>query len=155
MKTVTNIKVENPCPFLLNRMKKEGNNYFCNSCSKTVIDFRDKTEDEIKCNVRKDTCGIFTIDQLKGHKRQSFLRQTLFYCLTVLSFLGFNVKPLTAQTIDTNKTQTDTVIIDSKNERNDNEKVNSKNISKDDVKKKEKRNLFRRKKRPVIGCPSF
>jgi hypothetical protein len=98
MKTVTNIKVENPCPFLLNRMKKEGNNYFCNSCSKTVIDFRDKTEDEIKCNVRKDTCGIFTIDQLKGHKRQSFLRQTLFYCLTVLSFLGFNVKPLTAQT---------------------------------------------------------
>lgn len=153
MKEATPIKVENPCPFLLMRMKKVGDNYFCKSCSKTVVDFRDKSIEEIKCLSNKDTCGIFKIDQLKGQQRQKFLRQSIFYLLTVLSFLGFNVKPLAAQTSDTLKTKTETLTVNPKNKKS--KKDNTDRIEKKE--KKKRKALFRRKKKNkiTIGCPAF
>jgi hypothetical protein len=154
MKTKTNIKVENPCPFLLYRMNKNGNDYFCKSCSKTVVDFRDKTEEEIKCLAYKDTCGVFTIDQLKGQQKQSISMQIIFYVLTVLSFLGFNVKPLTAQTIDTIKTKTETVTSEGSNKKD--KKFETDEVTKTNN-KNDKKTIFRRKKKKqvIIGCPSF
>ncbi len=155
MKTVTKIKVENPCPFLLYRMNKDGNDYFCKSCSKTVVDFRNKTEEEIKCFADKDTCGVFTINQLKGQQTQSILRQTIFYFLTVLSFFGFNVKPLTAQTIDTIKLKTEIVTPKGNNKKY--KKFKTDEVTKTENNKNDKKFLFRRKKKKqvIIGCPSF
>lgn len=149
------MKVDNPCPFLLIRMQKDGDNYFCKSCSKTVIDFRGKTEEEIKCVADKDTCGVFSIDQLSGQQRQSFFRQTAFYFLTVLSFLGFNIKPLTAQTIDTTKTPKDTIIVSNTKNIKKNA-VTTNQINQKEYQNPPKKNVFRRKKKiTVIGCPAF
>lgn len=150
-----NIKVESPCPFLLNRMGKEGKDYFCKSCSKTVVDFREKTEDEIKCFANTGSCGVFTINQLKGQQRLSVSRQTIFYALTVISFFGFNVKPITAQNVDTVQTQTEAHTLEESSQQ-------VRNFEKEEVTKKEKnirskKSLFRRKKKEkvIIGCPSF
>lgn len=153
---MTNIKVDNPCPFLLIRMEKEGNNYFCKSCSKTIVDLWNNTEEEIRMISRKDTCGVFTHEQIKGHQQKNIFRQTLFYFLTILSFFAVNVKPLTAQTIETIKIKTDSAAVNFKSKSKANESLNTKKIDNFTDKKEKKRKIFRRKKkRPVIGCPSF
>lgn len=150
------IKVESPCPFLLDRMQKGDNNYFCPSCSKTIVDFREKTEAEIISYSNKDTCGIFTLDQLKGQQQQSFIRQIVFFCFTLFSFFGFQVKPLAAQSIDTNKTKAETVVVDAGHKDNKKDIGVTKDSNKEEESIKAKRNLFfRKRKRPVIGCPSF
>lgn len=140
--SANHLKVENPCPFLLSRMSKKNGSYFCSSCSKNIIDFRGKTEEEIKCATTKDTCGIFTSDQLKGQKRMSFWRQTAFYVFMFFSFLGFQVKPLSAQTPGINKTQ---------------QKIDNNEEPPKKKAKKEKKKV-KKKKKPVtrfIGTPSF
>jgi hypothetical protein len=134
----------------MSRMKREGKNYFCQSCSKTIIDFRDKTRDEIKCEINKDTCGRFTIDQLSGNEKTSFLNQTFFYILTILSFMGFTVKPLNAQTT---KPGNDTVIT-IRIKKIDSTRIEQPVIKENSVPKS--RRFFRKKKRyTVIGTPSF
>ncbi|MDZ4823251.1 MAG: hypothetical protein SH856_07315 [Flavobacteriales bacterium] len=149
------LKVENPCPFLLMRMDKNGDNYFCKSCSKTIIDFTQKTQEEIKCAITPDTCGIFTVDQLHGQQKRTFLRHSIFYLLTLLSFLGFGVKPLSAQTIDTTRTKNETIKIDPELNNTDTiqtDKSNNKKIKG----KNDRKGLFRKKKKyRVIGTPSF
>ena len=150
--TTDNLRIENPCPFVPTRMNKDGENFFCKSCSKTIVDFRSKTVDEIKCSINKDTCGIFTIDQLPGQQQMKFSRQLLFYCFSVLSIFGFSVGPLSAQTTQTKK---DTVVVDTKSNNQDTVKVDKTNIKKADT-KTEKKGLFRRKKKyRVTGCPAF
>lgn len=148
------LKVENPCPFLLERMKKDGENYFCGSCRKTIVDFRGKTEEEIKCAINKETCGIFTIDQLPGQQKKHWLRRACFWGLTVLSFLGYSVRPLSAQT--TTKAEKNTEVVYKKK----NTKKEADRIHKATVKEKEKntrkKKAHRRKKQfRVIGTPSF
>jgi hypothetical protein len=90
-----NLRIDNPCPMLLSRMEKEGDGYFCKSCSKHTVDFRGKTPEEIRSQLTANTCGIFYPEQL-SQSPTPFFRQGLFYALTVLSFLGFNVSPLKA-----------------------------------------------------------
>lgn len=97
MKTNRQLRVDNPCPFLLERMKKNDDGYYCRSCSKTIIDFRDKTTAEICSSTDENTCGIFYRYQLTGQQKMSAFRQAAFYCLVFLSFLGFNVKPVYGQ----------------------------------------------------------
>jgi hypothetical protein len=150
--TTDNLRVENPCPFVPTRMNKDGENFFCKSCSKTIVDFRSKTVDEIKCSINKDTCGIFTIDQLPGQQQMKFSRQLLFYCFSVLSILGFSVGPLSAQTTQTKK---DTVLIDTKSNNQDTVKVDKINTKKADTKAEKKGLFHRKKKHKVIGCPAF
>lgn len=149
--TTDNLRIENPCPFVPTRMNKDGANFFCKSCSKSIIDFRTKAVDEIKCSINKDTCGIFTIDQLPGQQQTKFSRQLIFYCFSVLSILGFSVGPLSAQTT---KTKKDTVLVDTKSNNKDTVLVDNTNIKKADT-KADKKGLFRRKKKyKVIGCPA-
>lgn len=150
--TTDNLRIENPCPFVPTRVNKDGENFFCKSCSKTIVDFRSKTVDEIKYSFNKDTCGIFTINQLPGQQQMRFSRQLLFYFFSVLSILGFSVGPLSAQTTQTKK---DTVVVDKKSYNQDTVAVD-KNYIKKAENKTEKKGLFRRKKKyRVIGCPSF
>jgi|GEM_PF-967876 len=148
-----NLRVDKPCPVLLTRMTKDGQNYFCKSCSKTVVDFRDKTKDEIKRSINKDTCGIFTNDQLQGQQKTSILRQTLFYFLTVLSFFGFSVRPVSAQTT---KTKKDTVSLDFNTQPQDTVRT-SKTIMKESIPETNRKVLYRKKKKKyrTVGTPSF
>lgn len=149
-----NLKVINPCPVRLSRMEKDCDTFFCNSCTKKVIDFRGKTYEEIVRMSDKDTCGIFTEDQLPGQQRLGTLRQTIFYGLAILSFLGFNVKPLSAQTSDTTKTQMEPVEISQKDRK---EKMPaSDKVSKPITVERHKCLLRKRgKKRRITGCPEF
>ena len=140
--TTDNLRIENPCPFVPTRMNKDGANFFCKSCSKTIVDFRSKTVDEIKCSINKDTCGIFTIDQLPGQQQMKLSRQLLFYCLTVLSILGFTIRPLSAQTSQTKK---DTVLVNKKSNTQDTVQTDKTNVKKADSQSKKR--LFRRKKK--------
>ncbi|MFM2000206.1 MAG: hypothetical protein RL204_2153 [Bacteroidota bacterium] len=154
MNTGSNIRVDNPCPFLLSRMKKEGDNYFCGSCSKTVVDFREKSTEEIIRQSKPGTCGVFRTEQLTGQRKQNLFRKSLFFLLTVMSFLGFNVKPLSAQTNDSTRAKTERVIIDRSNNKGSKESK----IKVERPKKRKKKGLFRRRKQTeniTIGCPSF
>jgi hypothetical protein len=151
------IKLSNHCPMLLARMKKEGSDYYCKSCSKVVIDYSHKSIEEIIASIKPGTCGIFNPAHVQTNPRMPFKRRFLFYGLTFLSFFGFNVKPLQSQTNVTKKDSTSIsispnaiVISDS-----DTVKTNSSNT----IAKKEKKGLFRRKKKArkfrPMGCPDF
>lgn len=132
-------------------MNKDGENFYCKSCSKTIVDFREKTVEEIKGSINKDTCGIFTMEQLPSQQQMKLSRQILFYFFSVLSILGFTVRPFSTQAIQTKE---ETVIVDKES--------NTKDLNEGDEKakkadtKKNKKGLFRKKKRvTVIGCPNF
>lgn len=150
------ISVANPCPFLIRRMQKDGDNFFCPGCSKQIIDFRNKTYEEIKCVSTKDTCGIFYPEQLTGQRKMRFDRQSLFHLLTFLSFLGFYVKPLNAQTSDTLSTKALTIFGIKKM---DTRKINSESTEKlpnpIDKEKKRKKKSRKNPYRGITGCPAF
>lgn len=150
------IHIENPCPMSLNKMKT-ADGFYCKSCSKTIIDFRNKSVDEI-INVDSDiTCGIFSEEQVST-PTFSFKYKILFRALTLLSIIGFNVKPLNAQTIPPKK---GTIINKPDSTKTDYSigKVKIETIPKDTliVTEKPKRKWFRKKKkitgRVVMGTP--
>ena len=148
------IKIDNPCPMTLGRMKN-GDNFSCKSCSQTLTDFRDKTTDEIiKVISTKKTCDIFNDNQVIVPKF-SFTNNLIFKILTVLAIFGFNVKPLNAQT---NQTSKDTSNIQNQKINSD-KKIDSKINSSDTTQvKPRKKKWWRKKKKPnyhTIGCPSF
>ena len=155
MKTeITNLRIENPCPFVPLNSNKNANGYSCKACKKTVIDFREKTIEEIKCTVNKDTCGIFTIDQLPGQQSMGLFKHLLFYCLTLLSVLGFTVKPLNAQTTR-NSSDSLTVALKSNMIVNKSIEATSKNTKQTSYSKK-KKGIFRKKKKTrVVGSVAF
>ena len=149
-------RIDNPCPMLLSRMSNSGPNFSCSSCQKEIVDFRGKSNTEIKCLITRKTCGVFDSDQLVEEKERSYYYKTIFFTLTVLSFLGFNVSPINAQT--TNKF--DTVMVDSTNVTSNNpppSTIDSEATTEKKKIKKERRRLFRRKKKKfrVIGTPAF
>jgi hypothetical protein len=92
-----NLRIDKPCPILLMRMEQTGENFSCKSCKKEVVDFRTKSAEEIAAILTPDTCGIFNNSQLSAQQPQfSFFRKGIFAALTVFSFLGFNVNPVSA-----------------------------------------------------------
>ncbi|MCB9260832.1 MAG: hypothetical protein H6607_00435 [Flavobacteriales bacterium] len=91
------MQIKNPCPASIARMKKQGNSFYCKGCQKFVVDFRDKSNDEIKEIIGYGGCGIFRNDQLINQKRYGGWGQAVFYALMVLSFVGFSVKPMKAE----------------------------------------------------------
>ena len=152
--------IENPCPMILARIKKEGD-FYCKSCSKEIIDFRDKSNEEIIANSKNGVCGIYNENQVTT-THYGFRKRFLFQLLTVLSFIGLNVKPLQAQETpkktepinlsndSIQKPEIGRIAIDPKRDTlliTENDKV------------KPKKKWFRRKKKNVkgstIGCPSF
>lgn len=141
METNRQLRVDNPCPFLLERMKKNEDGYHCRSCSKTIIDFRDKTTEEICSSIDGNTCGIFYRHQLTGQQKMSAFRQTVFYCLVFLSFLGFKVKPVYGQNSRPS--------IEQKVMKSDPEKKKEKKKKKSGKKKRKHHTLG------TIGTPAF
>ena len=148
------IKIDNPCPMTLERLK-DGSNFTCKSCNQTLIDFRDKTTDEIiKVITVKKTCGIFNDNQVTVPKF-SFTNNFIFKILTVLAIFGFNVKPLNGQT---NETRKDTSSIQKQKITYDKKAESNLNSSDTSQVKPRKNKWWRKKRKPhyqTIGCPSF
>jgi hypothetical protein len=97
--SIQKINLQNPCPMTLNRMKS-GDTFFCKSCDKKIVDFREKTTEEIMHYFSNSTgsgCGIFKRSQVNVSE-YSFRNKILYKLLTILAVLGLNVKPLEAQT---------------------------------------------------------
>jgi len=153
---MSQLKINNPCPVSLSNMKKCGDNFACKSCDKIVIDFRNKTDEQIRKELTKGTCGIFNTSQLPGQTNYSNFRQVAFNLLTLFSFLGFNVSPLKAQTLP-NKNEKKTEVTTN---QTISDSTKMKNKQSDSLKKDKKRVFFRRKKKKqpqfrTIGTPSF
>ena len=152
--------IENPCPMILARIKKDGD-FYCKSCSKEIIDFRDKSNEEIIANSKEGVCGIYNEDQVTTTK-YGFRKRFLFQLLTVFSFIGLNVKPLQAQETP-KKTEPIKVAKDTIREPVIGKiKIDPKRdtlLLTDPDETKPKKKWFRRKKKNVkgrtIGCPSF
>ncbi len=72
-----------------------------------MIDFREKSQDDIQACAGRQACGIFRAEQLTDQKRYSGWNYLVFCTLTLLSLMGFTVKPMQAQT--TEPTGTDSV----------------------------------------------
>jgi hypothetical protein len=88
------LQIEKPCPFVPTARNQTGGGFYCKGCKKVVHDMRGKTQDEIRSYKGQDFCGIFTTDQLPGQRRMKFSRQMAFSFMTLLSLLGFTVKPM-------------------------------------------------------------
>ncbi len=155
------MQIKNPCPVAIQRMDKKGDQFFCNSCQKDVIDFRDKSIDEIKQIISYGGCGIFNPDQMTHQKTYGFFHRTLFYGLALISFIGFNIKPLTAQTTDTIPKASEEWTVAPPFKKSVSSSDNTRyNLEKnpDAKQKKTKHKKFRRgifRKRALMGCPSF
>ncbi len=78
-----NVRIEEPCHEDWNKMIPESTGAFCNSCAKSVIDFTNKTKNEIKTffesNKGKEVCGRFTEDQLTEMSVDEFVTKLQYY----------------------------------------------------------------------------
>ena len=164
---LSNLKIENPCPMLLGRLKgDESDNYYCNSCEKTIVDFRGLSNQEVFAKLQEGTsCGIFYEDQLKGQgqvRRYNWIEKAAFYALMTFSWVGFNVAPLQAQvTIPTSEKEKRYALPKEASDKGVEPMAAVKMVSKakkEPVVKKEKKKprriRFRRRTR-LMGCPTF
>lgn len=66
-----NIHLQFPCSERIENMQPNPNGLFCSSCSKTILDLRQATNEDIQ-NVNRansTVCGIFSLDQMaKGYE---------------------------------------------------------------------------------------
>lgn len=70
------VRVPEPCHEDWNKMLPEEKGRFCNSCSKTVVDFSGKTDFEIKKHLEENNHG-----KVCGHFKESQLNRPLNYTL--------------------------------------------------------------------------
>lgn len=135
----------------LSKVTQGDGTFYCGSCSNSIIDFRDKSIDEIKEIIaNKQVCGIFDNTQL-SQPRFSFRYKIHYAILTLIAVFGFNVKPIHAQTTATKNEPT--------NERTS-PKVLTKSEKKSERQKKKQTRIFKRKRmlhprRYQFGCPDF
>lgn len=144
----------------LKQMEKTDKGLNCSSCKIEVIDFRQRSDEEIKMAFQRGTrCGIFREDQvLNPFENRSISFKIWFRILVLISLMGLNVKPIQAQGVVMKKKHLPKI---------EKEKSQSKlkNTRKNAVYLKE-RHLFVRKKqrskkrrmknkKSIMGCPSF
>ncbi len=143
----TQIKINQPCPMTMNRIKNS-DSFYCGSCKKNLIDFREMSQQEIKNTLsqKKDVCGIFRSHQVTT-PRFHFFRQMQFSLLTLFAFIGFNVKPIHSKTPIENHIYIenhDSNFFDDRKEKRKLKKAKKREA------KKLKKTHFR-----TFGCPSF
>jgi len=137
---MTDIRIDNPCPVAISRMTKSNTGYNCKSCKHEVIDFRDKSPDEIKFLLDKGTCGIFYQEDILPSPKRSIKKKFIYYGLSLISFIGFNINVSQAQTPEYKKGDVCPI-----EEKVDNSVKETKTKH-----KKYRRGLFRRKKKGRI-----
>jgi hypothetical protein len=147
--------ISKPCPVYFKNNDKIGNNYHCKSCNKIVVDYTNMSIEEIKASFTKNTCGIFREDQLSRKTSLTWTSAIRFYLLMLISFVGFHVQPIQAQTVANDSIAKDTTMVKKTKGGLSTETDSDKKELKTTKKRK---GLFRRKKvyhfKP-IGCPDF
>ena len=142
------IQVHKPCPVQLRNMDKLQGCYFCKSCEKQITDFRNLSNGEIIDQITPNTCGIFDSDQLNQSKIP-FFRKIIYYVLSLISLLGFNIPSNFAQVSSSQKDSIKKVV---KPIDNPNFKLEKKKPSKAYRRHRKK---YKKRKYQVIGTPSF
>ncbi|MCG8577357.1 MAG: hypothetical protein MI810_20910 [Flavobacteriales bacterium] len=99
------IELGYPCPEDVTAMPKTNCGHYCQTCSKDLIDFRNKSAEETKEILMKDQsikCGIFRPDQMKNQSKDqvSSLFRIAFAAIFVL---GFNLNVLFGQSCGPNE----------------------------------------------------
>lgn len=145
--TQQKVTLQKPCPVAMSSLKGVNRNFYCNSCSKTVVDFRGQSFNEIRSKSNGETCGVFDENQV-APIQFSKSRKVLFTALTLASLIGFNITPVRA---DTSSNHINSVNLVSSSLDKDKKK------EKEAKKKKKRWNPFRKKKKifTPVGCPSF
>ncbi len=150
------IDLPNPCPMLSSRMIEHGNGFHCPSCKTKVIDFTNATNEEITLAFNNGVkCGIFSEKQIEnpfGSKTWPYTM--LFKFLVFLSFLGFNVSPLNAQSTEKNKPKLETL----KEKRTNYITGDRLYLKERKVEQRREKKSKRKKKKQkfrVTGCPAF
>ncbi len=97
-----NLHIPQPCPFAPKSSRQCGTGYYCSKCDKVVVDFRDKSLEEIQA-AGKNICGIFYADQLGAQQKMRPHKAIAFAVLTVFSFLGIQASPLSGNIFQKDK----------------------------------------------------
>jgi len=86
---IKDFSVPNPCNENWNGMSPKDNGLYCNSCQKVVIDFTNKTKEEIinyiNANARQKMCGTFKTSTLIPVKEN---QTTILFLVTLLLVFG-------------------------------------------------------------------
>lgn len=86
------MKIEKPCTENFSGMTKNNLGRHCSSCNKTVVDFTNKSIEEIKSHLASSTgevCGRFKSLQLE---QKNGFEKAIFHLREYVS--GFNIKPM-------------------------------------------------------------
>lgn len=96
------LSIPKPCPFQPTEANRMGDGHYCKSCEKVVVDFQGMSLEDVKAHLRPKMCGIFDESHVSQSYYLSFWQHKKFQFISVLSLLGFSVKPMVAQQVKTN-----------------------------------------------------
>lgn len=112
MKNTLKISIKQPCSEKFNSFTKTASGGFCQSCSKEVIDFTNKTDKEVLeyfKNNDKKTCGNFYEKQLKTYTERRTSKELKKY--SFISAFSFSIISLfTSNSVIAQKNTNDTII---------------------------------------------
>ncbi len=70
------VNIPNPCPLKLNQLSPVDGGFFCSQCSKVVIDFRERADEEIisalKNSEKGRVCGVYQHHQVNNKSKPTF-----------------------------------------------------------------------------------
>ncbi len=93
------IQLGYPCPENVASMPKTGCGNYCTTCTKNIVDFREKTNEEVKTFLSENksvTCGIFAPEHVQNPVKNEVSSMFRIAFAAVFVF-GFNVNVLFGQ----------------------------------------------------------
>lgn len=153
MNAVRPLQLSNPCPMATGSLNHESERLYCIGCKKSIVDFRNMPLDEVKDYLRVNTsaCGIFTSEQVTV-PRKSIVYRFRFFMLTVVALLGFNVKPVAAQSDQMKK---DTATLEMCYEEDDSKSNSEIKEDEPSIKEHKYTKRWKRRNKTLLGCPDF
>lgn len=92
---ISNFNVPDPCSESWNGMRPAQNGRYCSSCRKIVLDFTNKTNEDIlaiiAANAGKKLCGTFRTSQLPPPPRPATSKQTIRFLAAALLAFGMTL----------------------------------------------------------------
>lgn len=87
------LSIPKPCNENWNDMTPKVQGRFCGSCSKTVVDFTNKTSEEVKDYMTKHkgdaTCGRFRVDQLSEKEKRATVKSWYLKRFAIAAYVVF------------------------------------------------------------------
>lgn len=103
-----------PCPEDVTQMDKTSCGHFCTTCTKEIMDFRGKTNEETKQILEDNpsiSCGIFRPDQMK-HQTVDHVSSLFRIAFAAIFIFGFNMNILFAQSCGNTEPEDQTIKIE-------------------------------------------